>query len=88
VRRKGKRRESEYTFVYNIERLFAREFISDFPKSLMESGLRRKIFFGSVGEKKGLGGCFGFLVVRDMSVEKNFAGAGCVPMGREYGLNG
>jgi hypothetical protein len=63
ARRNGKRRESEYTHVYHMERLFAREFFSDFSKSLRERGLRRKIFFGSEGEKKGLGGCFGFLVV-------------------------
>jgi hypothetical protein len=37
------------------------------PQSLWDSGLRRKIFFGSEVKKRGLGGYFGFLVVRDMS---------------------
>jgi hypothetical protein len=52
-----------------MKRLFAREFFSDFSKSLGERSLRRKIIFGSEVEKKGLGGCFGFIVIRDMPEE-------------------
>jgi hypothetical protein len=57
-----------------MERLFAREFFSDFSKSLRGMHLRRKIIFGSEGKKKGRSGYFGSLEVRGMSAERILQG--------------